>query len=72
MQSIQYVVGVWCVVCGVRVLMRAACVCRRQGGGIGLSGATSSSRMKRTSLAPGGGSGDESFDDVNDTTNSVE
>ncbi|CAB3223587.1 unnamed protein product [Arctia plantaginis] len=45
----------------------------RQGGGIGLSGATSSSRMKRTSLAPGGGgSGDESFDDVNDTTNSVE
>jgi len=28
--------------------------------------------MKRTSLAPGAGSGDESFDDVNDTTNSVE
>ncbi|XP_013143020.1 PREDICTED: myosin heavy chain, non-muscle [Papilio polytes] len=45
---------------------------RRQGGGIGLSGASSSSRLKRTSLAPGAGSGDESFDDVNDTTNSVE
>ncbi|CAG9786407.1 unnamed protein product [Diatraea saccharalis] len=47
---------------------------RRQGGGIGLSSASSSSRMKRTSLAPGAGagSGDESFDDVNDTTNSVE
>ncbi|XP_059059196.1 myosin heavy chain, non-muscle [Achroia grisella] len=45
---------------------------RRQGGPIGLSSGSSSSRMKRTSLAPGGGSGDESFDDVNDTTNSVE
>lgn len=45
---------------------------RRQGGAIGLSSGSSSSRMKRTSLAPGAGSGDESFDDVNDTANSVE
>jgi hypothetical protein len=46
---------------------------RRQGGGpIGLSSGSSSSRMKRSSLAPGGGSGDESFYDVYDTTNSVE
>lgn len=42
---------------------------RRTGGGIGLSG---TSRMKRGSLATGAGSGDESLDELNDTTNSVE
>ncbi|XP_026333003.1 myosin heavy chain, non-muscle isoform X2 [Hyposmocoma kahamanoa] len=47
---------------------------RRQGGGpIGLSSGSSGARIKRSSLAPGGGgSGDESFDDGNDTINSVE
>ncbi|VVC92827.1 unnamed protein product [Leptidea sinapis] len=46
---------------------------RRQGGPMGLSGASScSSRVKRSSLAPGHASGDESLDDVNDTANSLE
>ncbi|XP_050346494.1 myosin heavy chain, non-muscle isoform X1 [Nymphalis io] len=47
---------------------------RRQGGPMGLSGASSSCRVKRTSLAPGAGaaSGDESFDDGTDAANSLE
>ncbi|XP_039754036.1 myosin heavy chain, non-muscle isoform X1 [Pararge aegeria] len=48
---------------------------RRQGGPIGLSGASSSSRVKRSSLAPGAAgtaSGDESFDDGTDAANSLE
>ncbi|KAG7303055.1 hypothetical protein JYU34_013074 [Plutella xylostella] len=45
---------------------------RRQGAPIGLSGSSTSSRLKRGSLAPGAGSGDESLDDVNESTNSVE
>ncbi|XP_048482953.1 myosin heavy chain, non-muscle isoform X2 [Plutella xylostella] len=45
---------------------------RRQGAPIGLSGSSTSSRLKRGSLAPGAGSGDESLDDVNESTNSVD
>ncbi|XP_046959297.1 myosin heavy chain, non-muscle isoform X1 [Vanessa cardui] len=47
---------------------------RRQGGPMGLSGASSSCRVKRSSLAPGAGaaSGDESFDDGTDAANSLE
>ncbi|XP_048482955.1 myosin heavy chain, non-muscle isoform X3 [Plutella xylostella] len=44
----------------------------RQGAPIGLSGSSTSSRLKRGSLAPGAGSGDESLDDVNESTNSVD